>query len=153
MEYFLGTGVSEDAKDFPHAVGEVQMHEHHFKTPGGHAAEEMDENASGKSGGDGGIASHHHDSATTLSHVAGEVSEGHHDSLKQPLIPGVLRKRDLDHHDAAARKIAEARRRWAAKVLRREDALLYMCRLLLEYARIVDGLRERPGWIDDLAGV
>ncbi|KAF2256468.1 glycosyltransferase family 90 protein, partial [Trematosphaeria pertusa] len=55
-----------------------------------------------------------------------------------------------DAHDKQAKKIAEGGREWADKVLRKEDMLIYVYRLLLEYARIVDDSRERLGWVDDL---
>ncbi|KAF2690599.1 hypothetical protein K458DRAFT_248977, partial [Lentithecium fluviatile CBS 122367] len=51
-----------------------------------------------------------------------------------------------DGHDEAARKIAEGGQAWAAKVLRKEDMFVYMYRLLLEYARVVDTRRQRLGW-------
>ncbi|KAI0452635.1 lipopolysaccharide-modifying protein [Xylaria acuta] len=56
----------------------------------------------------------------------------------------------LDGHDAEARRIAHEGHEWAKKVLRREDMMLYMWRLLLEYARVLDPLRDRLGFVDDL---
>jgi hypothetical protein len=53
-------------------------------------------------------------------------------------------------HDTAARRIAEEGRVWSEKVLRREDMLLYVWRLLLEWARVCDDERERLGWVGDL---
>lgn len=53
-------------------------------------------------------------------------------------------------HDEVARQIAEDGRDWAAKVLRREDMVLYAWRVVLEYARICDERREQMGWTDDL---
>ncbi|KLU90873.1 hypothetical protein MAPG_09398 [Magnaporthiopsis poae ATCC 64411] len=53
-------------------------------------------------------------------------------------------------HDAQAEKMAMAGREWAARVLRREDMLVYVLRLLLEYARISDERRERMGFVEDL---
>jgi len=38
---------------------------------------------------------------------------------------------------------------WADKVLRREDMLLYVHRVLLEYGRICDDDRDRLGFTDD----
>jgi hypothetical protein len=35
-------------------------------------------------------------------------------------------------------------------VLRKEDMLVYVLRLLLEYARVVDERREVMGWVGDL---
>ncbi|OCK74465.1 glycosyltransferase family 90 protein, partial [Lepidopterella palustris CBS 459.81] len=55
-------------------------------------------------------------------------------------------------HDDQARQIATAGREWANKVLRKEDMLVYVYRLLLEYARVVDDKRERLGWVWDLVG-
>lgn len=55
-----------------------------------------------------------------------------------------------DGHDGAARKIAEAGQAWAAKVLRKEDMSIFMYRLLLEYARVVDVRRMQLGWVGDL---
>lgn len=53
-------------------------------------------------------------------------------------------------HDQQARRIAEAGREWAEKVIRREDMIVYIYRLLLEYARICDDRREHMGWAADL---
>jgi hypothetical protein len=108
MEYYLGTDVSDEAKEFPHAVGEVQKHEHHFKTPA----------------------------------VDSEESFREHEHIR----------REEDNRNDTAKKIAEASREWAKKVLRREDVLVYVYRLLLEYARILDDRRERMGWVEDLKG-
>lgn len=52
--------------------------------------------------------------------------------------------------DAAARVIAETGKNWAEKVLRRDDMLLYVWRLLLEFARVCDKNRDKLGFIDDL---
>lgn len=52
--------------------------------------------------------------------------------------------------DGAARLIAELGKSWAEKVLRREDMMLYVWRLLLEFARVCDENRDRLGWVDDL---
>ncbi|KAL2115114.1 hypothetical protein VTJ04DRAFT_10777 [Mycothermus thermophilus] len=49
-----------------------------------------------------------------------------------------------------AEKIAMEGREWAAKVLRREDMLVYLLRVLLEYARVADERREVLGWVGDL---
>ncbi|KAH8680597.1 capsule associated protein [Xylariales sp. PMI_506] len=53
--------------------------------------------------------------------------------------------------DDAARYIAQKGQEWAAKVLRREDMLLYVWRLLLEFARVCDERREVLGFVDDLS--
>jgi Glycosyl transferase family 90 len=56
----------------------------------------------------------------------------------------------LDGHDMAARRIAEESRAWAEQTFRREDMLLYVWRLLLEFARICDDNRDRLGYVEDL---
>lgn len=56
----------------------------------------------------------------------------------------------LNGHDAEGARIAKQSSEWAAKVLRRDDMLLYVWRLLLEYARVVDPKRERLGFVEDL---
>jgi hypothetical protein len=126
MEYFLGTHVSEEARVYPHAVGEVQKHEHHFKTPSMEGVKEIPpvvaEDAS-QDGNEPHNFQHTHDAMT---------------------------KRESDGHDKAARKTAETSEEWAKRVLRREDVLVYLYRLLLEYARILDDKRERLGWVEDL---
>ncbi|KAI0123547.1 glycosyltransferase family 90 protein [Xylariales sp. AK1849] len=53
-------------------------------------------------------------------------------------------------HDAAAQKIALDGKKWAEKVLRKEDMQVYVLRLLLEYARVSDPRREEMGWVEDL---
>ncbi|KAG5937193.1 hypothetical protein E4U60_002094 [Claviceps pazoutovae] len=53
-------------------------------------------------------------------------------------------------HDAAAEKIATEGKEWAEKVLRKEDMSVYVLRLLLEYARVMDDNRESMGWVDDV---
>lgn len=52
-------------------------------------------------------------------------------------------------HEFEAEKIAKQSREWASKALRREDIEIYMFRLLLEYARIIDDNRERIGYSGD----
>ena len=59
-------------------------------------------------------------------------------------------KRKEDSHDETAMKISRAGQEWAEKVLRKEDMLLYMYRLVLEYARIIDDRRAGLGWVGDL---
>ncbi|KAI0190698.1 glycosyl transferase family 90-domain-containing protein [Xylaria flabelliformis] len=56
----------------------------------------------------------------------------------------------LNGHDEQAEKIAEAGREWSEKVMRREDMMLYVWRLLLEYARVMDPSREKLGFVGDL---
>ncbi|GAO19209.1 uncharacterized protein UV8b_05147 [Ustilaginoidea virens] len=53
-------------------------------------------------------------------------------------------------HDEAAEKIAVEGKEWAEKVLRKEDMLIYVYRLLLEYARVLDDERQHMGWVDDV---
>jgi hypothetical protein len=53
-------------------------------------------------------------------------------------------------HDNAAEKIATESKEWAEKVLRKEDMQVYVLRLLLEYARLLDDRRESLGWVDDV---
>jgi hypothetical protein len=50
-------------------------------------------------------------------------------------------------HQSEAEKIAEDGKRWAEKVLRKEDMEIYMFRLLLEWARIVDDRRGELGFV------
>ncbi|KAI0137264.1 glycosyl transferase family 90-domain-containing protein [Xylariales sp. AK1849] len=58
----------------------------------------------------------------------------------------------MNGHDAEAQRIAEESSEWAAKVLRRDDMLFYVWRLLLEYARVVDPHRDRLAFVGDLTG-
>ncbi|KAF2265321.1 hypothetical protein CC78DRAFT_532535 [Lojkania enalia] len=53
-------------------------------------------------------------------------------------------------HDDAAKKIAMAGKDWAERVLRKEDMVIYMMRLLMEYARVCDDQRTRLGFVGDL---
>ncbi|KAK3047394.1 hypothetical protein LTR09_011140 [Extremus antarcticus] len=52
----------------------------------------------------------------------------------------------VEGHDEQARDIAIGGKRWADKVLRREDMQVYVLRLLLEYARVASDGREVMGW-------
>ncbi|KAI1121254.1 capsular associated protein [Nemania abortiva] len=56
----------------------------------------------------------------------------------------------LNGHDAEAQRIADEGRDWAEKVMRREDMMLYVWRLLLEYARVMDPARDRLAFVEDL---
>ncbi|RPA98100.1 hypothetical protein L873DRAFT_1051969 [Choiromyces venosus 120613-1] len=49
-------------------------------------------------------------------------------------------------HDSAGKRLAGQGREWAAKVLRKEDIEVYMFRLMLEYARLLDDRREMIGY-------
>lgn len=62
---------------------------------------------------------------------------------------GVMRRQG---HDVQAKKIADAGREWASKVMRKEDMVLYFWRVVLEYARAVDDRREELGFVADLLG-
>ncbi|KAF3351366.1 Minor extracellular protease vpr [Verticillium dahliae VDG2] len=55
----------------------------------------------------------------------------------------------LRGRDAAAERIATDGKRWAETVLRREDMRLYVWRLLLEYARVMDDNRDRLAFVQD----
>lgn len=59
----------------------------------------------------------------------------------------------LEGRDHVARRIADEGKLWAEKTLRREDMLLYVWRLLLEFARICADERDRLGYVGDLMGV
>ena len=53
-------------------------------------------------------------------------------------------------HDDKAREIALQGQFWTEKVLRREDILVYVYRLILEYARVCSSMREEMGWAADI---
>ncbi|KAK2731957.1 hypothetical protein FQN57_003063 [Myotisia sp. PD_48] len=55
----------------------------------------------------------------------------------------------IPSHDSVAKKIATQGRDWAQKALREEDMEIYMHRLLLEYARIIDDNRDSIGYSGD----
>jgi len=52
-------------------------------------------------------------------------------------------------HDSTGKRLAGQGRQWAAKVLRKEDIEVYMFRLMLEYARLLDDRREMIGYGGD----
>lgn len=58
----------------------------------------------------------------------------------------------VEGHDVVAQQIALEGKRWAERVLRKEDMQIYVFRLLLEYARLCDDRRERMGWKEGAAG-
>jgi hypothetical protein len=60
------------------------------------------------------------------------------------------RNRTIAGRDLMGKKIALDGRDWAKRVLRVKDMEIYMYRLLLEYARVMDEKRERLGWIEDI---
>lgn len=53
-------------------------------------------------------------------------------------------------HDAEGKRIATEGRLWAEKALRKEDMLLYVHRVLLEYGRMCDDDRDKLGFTEDL---
>ncbi|PNS20260.1 hypothetical protein CAC42_5710 [Sphaceloma murrayae] len=53
--------------------------------------------------------------------------------------------RGVGAHEVEGERIAEEGRRWAGKVLRKEDMEIYMFRLLLEWGRLTDDAREEMG--------
>jgi len=55
-----------------------------------------------------------------------------------------------DGHDGEARRIAEQGRNWARKVLRKDDMVIYLFRVVLEYARLCSDDRESMGYVGDL---
>ncbi|KXJ93662.1 hypothetical protein Micbo1qcDRAFT_158517 [Microdochium bolleyi] len=89
-------------------------------------------------------------------------AEWHDDRLLPWLhfVPSEVENRDLyailhyftrdERGDRVAQFIAEQGAAWAARVLRREDMLLYVWRVLLEWARVCDENRERLGFVGDL---
>lgn len=63
---------------------------------------------------------------------------------------GKLEGGTRESHDKEAKAIADAGREWASKVLRKDDMVLYLWRVVLEYARAVDDRREELGYVQDL---
>ncbi|KAJ6261984.1 Beta-1,2-xylosyltransferase [Drechslerella dactyloides] len=55
----------------------------------------------------------------------------------------------VPRHDTEAKRIADRSREWATQVLRKEDVEIYMMRLILEYARVVDDNRDNIGYSGD----
>lgn len=53
-------------------------------------------------------------------------------------------------HDRAGERIAREGQKWAERVLGKEDMLLYLWRVVLEYARVVDDGRDLLGSVGDL---
>ena len=47
----------------------------------------------------------------------------------------------------AGEEIAEAGRKWAGRVLRKEDMEIFMFRLLLEWGRLTDDRRDEIGFV------
>jgi hypothetical protein len=61
-----------------------------------------------------------------------------------------LAKKNVPAHDEVGAWIAEGGARWAQRTMRKEDALVYVYRLLLEYARCSSEGRERMAFVADL---
>ncbi|TVY83473.1 Beta-1,2-xylosyltransferase [Lachnellula suecica] len=55
----------------------------------------------------------------------------------------------VQRHNFEGRKLGQQGREWASKVLRKEDIEIYMYRLLIEYARVMDDNRDRIGYSAD----
>lgn len=53
-------------------------------------------------------------------------------------------------HDQEAQEIAADGKRWAERVLRKDDMQIYTLRLLLEYGRVTNDKRDHMGWAGDL---
>lgn len=122
MEYFVGTSIASPATEFAHAHVEVEKHEHHFQTP-------------------------HWDQGDDEKHDVDAHAKNPADLETKRGLEGEDGNKG---HDTQARSIAETARDWASKALREEDVLVYMYRLVLEYARVVDEKRHTLGWVDDL---
>ncbi|KAK5070243.1 hypothetical protein LTR64_002082 [Lithohypha guttulata] len=56
-------------------------------------------------------------------------------------------------HDDVAKEIASEGQKWADTVLRKEDMLVYVYRLILEYARVSDDRRDEMRWTPAASGV
>jgi len=59
-------------------------------------------------------------------------------------------KEEREAHDGVAKRIAEEGSEWTRKVIRTEDMLVYLYRLILELARLSDERRDRMGYVGDL---
>ncbi|OAG07384.1 uncharacterized protein CC84DRAFT_1053918, partial [Paraphaeosphaeria sporulosa] len=70
--------------------------------------------------------------------------------VMEHLLGTEIEERQGEGGDEQARRIAGAGQQWAKKALRKEDAMIYLYRLLLEYARVVDPKRHTLGWVGDL---
>ncbi|PVI07879.1 hypothetical protein DM02DRAFT_666349 [Periconia macrospinosa] len=135
MEFFRGPQVSEDAGEFAHAHVDMEKHEHHFYTPPlENQRRDIQESSNGEYGGVAGTDDSSGDSSDNSS-VDSSV-----DSFVD----------SNDDNDERARRVAETGKEWATRALNRNDALIYVYRLLLEYARIKDDRREILGWVEDL---
>lgn len=81
---------------------------------------------------------------------ADEVSEVRQREADDKAEARALAKKVVPAHDAVGAWIAEGGARWAQRVLRKEDALVYVYRLLLEYARCSSEARDKMGFVADL---
>ncbi|TVY29452.1 Beta-1,2-xylosyltransferase [Lachnellula hyalina] len=63
--------------------------------------------------------------------------------------PGEPNKPYIQRHSFEGRKLGRQGKEWATKVLRKEDIEIYMYRLLLEYARLIDDNRDMIGYSGD----
>ncbi|KAL9088731.1 MAG: hypothetical protein Q9165_006040 [Trypethelium subeluteriae] len=60
--------------------------------------------------------------------------------------PETQDSKEFPPHEDAAQRIAEEGKRWAERVLRKEDMEVYMFRLLLEWGRVTDDRRDELGF-------
>lgn len=119
MEFFRGSQIKGDNKDYAHAHIEIEKHEHHFKTPNSEEYKRDKRNGRGQ---------------------AIEQDADGNDRLHGR----------SDGNDEKAQQIVQSGKEWAARALSKDDALVYVYRLLLEYARVKDDRREALGWTGDL---
>lgn len=137
MQYFFGSSISEEAKDFPHVQDQVHQFESAPETQQHQDVEHKNFEPIDQS-----------QRRATARSVPLDNHNSSSQSGNEPDMPSQTKADGKsDAHDAAARQIADAGREWSGKVLRREDMLVYVYRLLLEYARVVDDKRERLGWM------
>ncbi|KAK9448980.1 uncharacterized protein V1518DRAFT_373999 [Limtongia smithiae] len=71
----------------------------------------------------------------------------HYVPLSLDLKEGFESLRFYLENDVSAKFVADQSRKWARKVLRKEDMSIYFFRLLLEYARVVDDDRDNVGCV------
>lgn len=69
--------------------------------------------------------------------------QGHDDTHATTIRPG---------HDDVAKRIGRQGSDWTRTVLRNDDMLAYVYRLILELARLSDDDREGMGWAGDVGG-
>ncbi|KAK2747524.1 hypothetical protein FQN57_002016 [Myotisia sp. PD_48] len=78
-----------------------------------------------------------HDMWSTLAYFAGAKTMGP---------DGKTKKMVMESHSREGELIAEEGRKWAEKVLRKEDMEVYFFRLLLEWGRLTDDRRDQLGF-------